>query len=151
MWCSVLVSCWCDVLLMFRAGGRILVFRAGVMCLTYGVLYYYTIIYYTYTYTYYIISYILYIIIHILLYIIHIILYLYLILYSSILFFCSSFLPPLSNPLFYPSSHPSSSFPILSFKVYVSGLTYTYLYSSSFPDNSHPACFIGWECRVVQF
>jgi len=52
---------------------------------------------------------------------------LYYILYSS-----------LSNPI---SSSPSS------FILYLSGLTYAYLYSS--PPNSHPAHFIGGMSRVV--
>ena len=71
--------------------------------------------------------------------------------YTAI-FFCSSDLSPL---LFFPIIPlPSIS---SSFILYVSVLTYTYLYSSSFlipishPRQFDPAQTIGGECRVVQF
>ena len=54
--------------------------------------------------------------------------------------FLPSFLSPFSSLLFLPS-----------FKVYVSVLTYGYLYSFQLSRQTDPACFIGGECRVVQF
>ena len=119
----------------------------------------YYILYYYYTI---IIHYILY---YYILYI-HILL-LYLILYSSPLLVYLP-IPPLpsslSNPhpiippfflsiihLLLSPPNPFSSFlssaPI--FILYVSGLPSTYLCSSSPSQISDPACFIGWECRVV--
>ena len=85
----------------------------------------------------------------------------YIILYSPLLFYSPlPFSPPLpssllSSPIWSPLpilynpllflSFPilfSSSVPIISFIVYVSGLPYTYLYSISI-QQFHPACFIG--------
>ena len=129
---SVYVSCW---------------------CLTLGVILYITII-------------------HILLYYILYYIILYLILYSSLLlFFLPSLLFPFllllsSSVLYSPSpsltilfsSFPLLSFPLpyipflpflffpplfLSFILYVSVLTYTYLYSIPILQISDPACFIG--------
>ena len=88
--------------------------------------------------------------------------------FSSIPFLLSSlpylpllfFIPSSSfQSISIPSSHSSSPFPFLLFqsspslssKVYVSVLTYAYLYSIPSSSKSDPACFIGGECRVVQF
>ena len=150
---------------MFRAGvtsGVISIGISGsvfVLMLTLGVYYilHYYIIYYTYIILYY----------YILLYIFYLILYSSVLLLSpllsyTLLLFCSSpsppllsytllFLPFLLIPiLFYPfqSSIFSSPIPIFqySFKVYVSGLTSTYLYSIniSFQNNLTPHVLSEW-------
>ena len=62
-----------------------------------------------------------------------------------------------SSPIFHSISSSVLSFPLLpflpssSFKVYVSAFGSTYLYSRLIQEYSDPACFIGGECRVVQF
>ena len=111
--------------------------------------------------------------------IIHIILIIYYIIYYTLLFSSSSlicsphpllFPSPSSFPTFrsssrfggkysripYNHSFPSSylshhSFPTISFILYLSGLTYVYLYliiCSSILSTIHPACFIGLRMGV---
>ena len=65
------------------------------------------------------------------------------------IFQSSSPLPSFSNKASISKSK-ESVYLSHSFKVYVSVVPYPYLYSSSFRQ-SDPACFIGGECRVVQF
>ena len=65
-------------------------------------------------------------------------------------FFLTSSLPIFPSPLLFLSSFTILCSSILSFILYVSVLTYTYLCSTS-SQHFDPACFIGWECRVVQF
>ena len=121
--------------LMFWAGVRLLCFSRcdvfDVRCILYIILYlytYYILLYYSY---YYLMS----------------------ISPSPHLLFYSPPLPSqsisfLSQSIFYPPLPspppiPLSSFFPFSFKVYVSGLTYEYLYSLPDPPKSDPACFIG--------
>ena len=69
--------------------------------------------------------------------------------YIAITPILSSDLSPLPSPLLF-SFH---SLPLFqsSFKVYVSAFIVGYLYLPSQSQISDPACFIGGECRVVQF
>ena len=127
---------------MFRAVGCVEVYRIDVRC----ILYYYILLYYIIYYSYYYILY-------------------YTLPFTSDLYSLSS-LPSFSSDLSSSSlpflSHHSSPLPLLShpfllnlsflfrsspiissFKVYVSGLLYTYLYSIDISSQFDPACFIG--------
>ena len=119
--CSRFCLSWCS---SFWAGGWWFRFWAfDIRCLCYYILYY--------TYT---------IIIHILYY--YILYYYYYILYYIILY---------SSSFSSSSSLPSFLLPLISFILYLSVLTYTYLYSRliSFIQISDPAQIIGGMSRVV--